>query len=270
MATRAVGLKRRRPGLIAPFFRKREAVILGALGIFLFVAVWEAVVHLGLADPAFISRPALVVHALRRQFLVGPLLEDLLVSLQEMALGFVLATVVGVLLGTAMGWYKNVEYTLDPFVWFLYSAPLVAFYPLFIIWLGLGFKTVVAMAFLLTVIPIAINTLTGVRSIDPVLVRAVRSFGGTNRDVFFKLVLPGAMPIILAGLRIGVGRALIGMMLGEMFGATAGLGYRAVYYGGRLRTDDVLAPLVLVVILGIGSTQAIRLLEVLLTRWKPQ
>ncbi len=126
------------------------------------------------------------------------------------------------------------------------------------------------MAFLLTVIPIAINTLTGVRSIDPVLVRAVRSFGGTNRDVFFKLVLPGAMPIILAGLRIGVGRALIGMMLGEMFGATAGLGYRAVYYGGRLRTDDVLAPLVLVVILGIVSTQAIRLLEILLTRWRPE
>lgn len=122
----------------------------------------------------------------------------------------------------------------------------------------------------MTVIPIAINTLTGVRSIDPVLVRAVRSFGGTNRDVFFKLVLPGAMPIILAGLRIGVGRALIGMMLGEMFGATAGLGYRAVYYGGRLRTDDVLAPLVLVVILGIVSTQAIRLLEILLTRWRPE
>lgn len=124
------------------------------------------------------------------------------------------------------------------------------------------------MVFLLTVIPIAINTLTGVRGVDQALLRAVRSFGGTSKDVFFKLVLPGALPIILAGLRIGVGRALIGMMLGEMFGATAGLGYRAVYYGGRLRADDILAPVILVVVLGIAGTQAIRLLEVLATRWK--
>lgn len=244
--------------------------MLGALGIVLFVALWEAAVVFGLVNPAFVSRPLLVSKALQRQFASGQLTMDLLVSVQEMALGFALAAVVGVLLGAAMGWYRSVEYSLDPFVWFLYSAPLVAFYPLFIIWLGLGFKTVVAMAFLLTVIPISINTLTGVRALDPVLVRAVRSFGGTNRDIFVKLVLPGAMPIILAGLRIGVGRALIGMMLGEMFGATAGLGYRAVYYGGRLRADDVLAPLVLVVLLGVTSTQAIRLAEVLLTRWKPE
>ena len=252
------------------FFQKQEAVVLGVLGIVLFVGLWEAVVYVGLADPAFISRPALVAQALHRQFATGQLLDDLKVSVQEMALGFALAAVVGVLVGTAMGWYRSVEYSLDPFVWFLYSAPLVAFYPLFIIWLGLGFKTVVAMAFLLTVIPIAINTLTGVRAIDPVLVRAVRSFGGTNRDIFVKLVLPGALPVILAGLKIGVGRALIGMMLGEMFGATAGLGYRAVYYGGRLRTSDVLAPLLLVAVLGIVATQAIRLIEVLLSRWKPE
>jgi len=263
-------MKRRPTHPLLDFLRRRESLLLGVLGLVLFVAAWEGAVALALVNPAFVSRPLLVANAIQRQFASGQLLNDLVVSVQEMALGFAMAAVVGVLLGTAMGWYRGVEYSLDPFVWFLYSAPLVAFYPLFIIWLGLGFKTVVAMSFLLTVIPISINTLTGVRAIDPILVRAVRSFGGGNRDIFVKLVLPGAMPIILAGLRIGVGRALIGMMLGEMFGATAGLGYRAVYYGGRLRADDVLAPLILVVLLGVASTQAIRLAEVLLTRWKPE
>lgn len=253
---------------IAALLRTREPLILGVLGIVLFLAVWEGAVLAGLADPVFVSRPARVAAAIARQFATGQLGHDLLTSVTEMAVGFSLATVIGIPFGAVLGWYRSVEYTLDPFLWFLYSAPLVAFYPLFIIWLGLGFKSVVAMVFLLTVIPIAINTLTGVRGIDQVLLRAVRSFGGTNKDVFFKLVLPGALPIILAGLRIGVGRALIGMMLGEMFGATAGLGYRAVYYGGRLRADDILAPVILVVVLGIAGTQAIRLLEVLATRWK--
>ncbi len=248
--------------------REREPLILGVLGIVLLLAVWEGAVLAGLADPILISDPTRVAAAVTRQFASGQLGADLLASMSELGAGFTLACGIGIPLGAAMGWYRLVEYTLDPFLWFLYSAPVVAFYPLFIIWLGLGFKSVVAMVFLLTVIPIAINTMTGVRGIDRVLLRAVRSFGGTHKDVFFKLVLPGALPIILAGLRIGVGRALIGMMLGEMFGATAGLGYRAVYYGGRLRADDVLALMILVVALGIAGTQAIRLLETLASRWK--
>src|SRR3990172_658747 len=140
MATGATGLRRRPPAPLAALPREWGAAILGSLGILLFLAGWEAVVYLRLADAVFISRPALVASAISRQFLTGQLVDDLLISVTEMALGFAMAAVVGVLVGTAMGWYRSVEYALDPFVWVLYSAPLVAFYPLFIIWLVLAFN----------------------------------------------------------------------------------------------------------------------------------
>jgi NitT/TauT family transport system permease protein len=153
-------------------------------------------------------------------------------------------------------------------VWFLYAAPLVAFQPLLVVWLGFGFRTVVALAFLLAVVPIAASTLAGVRSVDPILRRAVRGFGGGAGAEIVKVVLPAALPLVLAGLRLGVGRVLVGVVAGEMFSANAGLGFRMTHYGARLRTAEVLASLVLVVGVGVLVTQAVRLAESRLDRWR--
>ena len=160
------------------------------------------------------------------------------------------------------------EYALDPFVWVLYSTPLVSFWPLFIIWLGIGVKTIIALAFLFSVVQIMINTMAGVRSIDPALVRCARSFNARSSDLFFKFTLPGAVLMIIAGLRLAIGRALIGIVVGELFSSNAGLGFHISYYGARLRFDDVFASLVVIVIVGISSTQAIRIVESRLVRWK--
>lgn len=249
-------------------YYNHEAVILGAIGLLLFGSAWELAARLGWLDPIILSSPSRVGDAFQRQWAAGEVLRDLRVSLLEFSVAFAISAFIGVSLGILMGLYRNAEYSLDPFIWFFYSAPIVAFYPLIIIWLGFGFWTVILISFILSVIPITINTLAAIRSVDPLLVRAVRSFGGNTLDVISKVFLPGALPLILAGLRIGVERALIGVVLGEMFSANAGVGFRLTVYGARLRTTDLLVPLFLILALGVIATQSIRFLENHLARWR--
>jgi NitT/TauT family transport system permease protein len=245
-----------------------EPLVLGTAGLAIFIALWELAAEHDLINPTILASPSRIAAAFAAQWSSGQLVADLSVSLSEFALGFALSVAVGVFLGIAMGLNRDVEYALDPFMWFLYSAPLIAIYPLIVVWMGFGFATVVTVVFLLTVVSIVVNTLAGVQSVDPVLIRAVRAFGGTRRDVVVKVILPASMPLILTGLRIGVGRALIGVVLGEMFGANAGLGFRMTVYAAHLRTADVFVPLVVFIALGVASTQLIGLLERRLQAWK--
>lgn len=245
-----------------------EPIVLGLVGLLLFVTAWELAARWGWLNPVVLSSPSRIGDAFQRQWGSGELLRDLQTSTAELAVGFGLAATVGLAIGLAMGLQRDIEYALDPFVWTLYSAPLIAFYPLLIVWLGFGYWTVVAIAFLLATIPIVVNTLAAVRAVDPVLVRAVRAYGGRATDVVAKVVLPASLPLVMAGLRIGIGRALIGVVVGEMFSANVGLGFRLTYYGARLRTSDVLVPLVVVTVLGLLATQALRILEHRLAGWR--
>lgn len=247
---------------------KNEPVVLGILGIVLFLGMWEGAAQAGWINPVILSSPSRIAVAFAGQWASGQFLADLGVSLAELAIAFTLSLIVGVALGIAMGLNRTTEYALDPFVWFLYSTPLVALYPLLVVWLGFGFTTVLAIAFLLTVIPIVVNTLAGVRSVDPSLVRAVRVFGGSRLDVVTKAVLPAALPLVLAGARIGLGRALIGVVLGEMFSSNAGLGFRMTVYAAHLKTADVFVPLAAFVVIGIVTTQLALLLQSRLQSWK--
>jgi NitT/TauT family transport system permease protein len=245
-----------------------EAPLLGSAGLALFVGGWELVARWHWVDPIVLSSPSRVLAAVARQWNAGELPRDLAWTLTEFAVGFGLAAAVGMVLGILMGLYRTLEHALDPFVWTLYAAPLVALYPLFIVWFGFGFPTVVALTFVLTVTPITVNALAALRSVDPVLVRAVRAFGGRQRDVVLKVIVPASLPLALAGLRIGVGRALVGVVVGEMFGANAGLGFRMAFYAARLRTTDVLVAVVAIVAVGVLGTQTMRALEHRLARWR--
>jgi NitT/TauT family transport system permease protein len=238
------------------------------LGLGLLATLWEGSARLGLLNSVILSSPTKVAEAFARQLAGADLLRDLQISAGEFAIGFGLATVTGIAVGAAMGLRSEVKYALEPFVWLLYAVPLVAFFPLIIVWLGFGFWTVVALAALLSFVPVAVNTLSGFQSVDPIQVRAVRSFGCGGLGLVTRVLLPAALPLVLAGLRVGVGRALIGVVAGEMFGANAGLGYRLTYYGARLRTSDLLVEVGLIMLLGLLATQAIRLLEYRLTGWR--
>jgi ABC-type nitrate/sulfonate/bicarbonate transport system permease component len=266
----AVGSGVAAPATLAlPRFRSsNSATLLGILGIVLFIGLWEGAAQAGLLNPVILSSPSRIAAAFAGQWQSGQFLTDLGVSLSELAIGFTLSAVVGVAIGIAMGLNRTTEYALDPFVCFLYSTPLVALYPLIVVWLGFGFATVIAIAFMLTVVPMAVNTFAGVRSVDESLIRAVRVFGGSNKDVILKAVLPASLPLVLAGARIGLSRALIGVVLGEMFSSNAGLGFRMTVYAAHLKTADVFVPLVAFVIIGVITTQLAIVLEARLQSWK--
>lgn len=231
-------------------------------------AVWQLLTTADLVDPFLISSPVDVFPALWEQITSGTLLTALRVTLVEFLVSFGLAAVVGITLGVLMGWYEKVEYTLDPFVWLIFSAPIVSLYPVFLLIFGLGTPTIIAIAFLLTVSTVIVNTMRGVAQVDPKLIQAARAFLANDRQIFRYVAIPGAVPLIMAGLRIGVGRALTGVIVAEFFVGEAGLGYQAVFYAGRQLTADMLASIVVIAALGVLATQLLRMAESRVDRWR--
>jgi NitT/TauT family transport system permease protein len=166
------------------------------------------------------------------------------------------------------GWYRDIEAALEPFIWFKYSAPTIAFYPLFISWLGYGIPTIVAISFLFALTPIYANTLSGIRNIDRDLKRMALSFGARPADLFMRVALPGSVPVVVAGLRLGVGRALTGVVISELFGADAGLGYSIAYYAQLLQTTKMMVSIVTVIVLGVVLTQILSFIEARTDAWR--
>jgi NitT/TauT family transport system permease protein len=243
-------------------------LLLGALSFAAILLVWESVVRIDWVNPFFVSQPSAIGDSLMMMARSGELWSNVAVSLREFAIGYSASVVVGILAGALAGRFRDVEHAIDPFLWFLYSAPLIAFYPLFVLWFGLGTPTVIAITFLFSVTQIAANTLKGVQSVNPALIRAARSFGATGRDLFWKVTLPASVPMVIAGLRLGIGRALTGVVVGELFGATAGLGYSMSYYGSLLKTTNMIASLAVIAGLGVLCTQGLSALEARFDAWR--
>ena len=248
--------------------RQFKPALLGVASFAVILLSWEAAVRVGWLNPFFTSQPTSIAAALAREARSGELARGTAVSLREFGAGFGAAILVGLTLGVLAGWYRAVEYALDPFIWFVYSAPLIAFYPLFVLWLGLGTHTVIAISFLLSDTPITVNTATGIRTLSPTLLLAARSFGARPHDVLWKVALPASVPMVVAGLRLGVGRALTGVVVAELFVPSGGLGSSIAYNGGLLRTTDMLASLMVIVVLGVVCTQGLSAVEARFDSWR--
>jgi NitT/TauT family transport system permease protein len=248
--------------------RSAKPLALGIVSFAAILVVWEVGARIGWLNPFFTSQPTAIARALAGQMRSGELARSVAVSLVEFALGFGAAIAVGLTLGIAAGWFRTVEHALHPFIWFVYSAPLIAFYPLFVLWLGLGAATVIAISFLLSVMPIAVNTIAGISGLDPLLLLAARSFGARPHDLLWKVALPASVPMIAAGLRLGVGRALTGVVIAELFVPSGGLGSSIAYNAGLLRTTDMLASLAVIVVIGVICTQTLSALEAKLSSWR--
>ena len=243
------------------FLARHAALILGTLSMLAIVVVWQLAVDFGLIDTFFISTPTAVAVQAANSLMDGSLQSDLASTLSSFALAFGLAGVVGVGLGALAGRFRDVEAALEPFIWFKYSAPTIAFYPLFIAWLGYGTATVVCIGFLFALTPVYANTLAGIKNADRDLVRTAHSFGARPLDLFFKVVLPGSVPIVVAGLRIGVERALTGVIIAELFGAGTGLGYSIANSAQLMQTTPMMLSIVVVILLGVILTQMLSWLE---------
>jgi len=196
--------------------------------------------------------------------------NDLLVSGREFGLGYALAAFTAIPVGLLMGWYHGFRHTLDPFISFLYATPRVVLLPLFIIWFGIGENSKIALVFLGAFFSIVISTTVGVRSLDPSLLRVARSFNATDTHIFRTIALPGSVPFILTGLRLGIGHALIAVVVGELVAAQAGIGLRIAIAGATFQTAKVFAGVVVVASTGMLLTAVLSRLEARFDRWRPR
>ena len=252
------------------FYKKHESLILGGTAVVLTMAIWQAMWSAGKISPLFMSGPSAIAIRFWDDLLHGHLLQDLAYSGKNFAIGFVLAVVAGVVLGVIIGWYKRVEMITGPFMSALYATPRVAMVPLIIIWFGIGMWSKVFIVFVSAFFPVLINTVGGIQAIDRDLLKCARSFCATDRQIFATVAIPGAVPFILTGVRQGVALGLIGVVVGEMFGGSQGIGFMVAYGGQTFATDTLFVGVLIIAFAGIIMSAAAEQLEKRFSRWRPE
>lgn len=218
--------------------------------------------------PLFMSYPTAIAAAAINMIADGELIRALLSSLKTLLLAFAISAVLGTALGLVIGRYRAVEAMTDWLVNALYATPLVAVIPLVILWLGLGFSAKLFIVILLAIFPILINTASGVRNVSESLIDVGTAFAATEREIFTKIILPAALPYMMTGLRLGIGRAIIGMVVAEFFTAITGLGALIVKYGNQYDTAAMFVPILVLMALGILLTAIVRRAEIWIAPWK--
>jgi NitT/TauT family transport system permease protein len=244
----------------------RGAVVApGVLSLLAGMAAWELVSRVW-AIP-FLPPFSTVLRTAVAMTLAGDVLRDLAFSLANLAIGYGLAVFTGIGAGLAMGRYRKVAYALDPLVTAMLASPKLLFVPLLYALFGVSRSAQIAVIFLSAVFVVVANTARAVRTVDPAAIQMALSFGATRRQLFWKVLLPGSLPLTMAGLRLGMGRAVAGMITGEMFITLFGLGARLHTYGARFDAASVFAILLIVVVVALFCAQAVRQVERRLTRW---
>lgn len=252
------------------FYTRHERLILGTISVSIFLTLWEAAAALAWVEPRYISAPSLILLAAGELIASGDLGKHMWVSGLEFVLGFGLSVLVGVPLGVILGWYRKVAHIFDPFVTGLYATPMAALIPLLIMWLGVGIWSKVAVIFLSSVFPIAVSIIAGMNVLDPKLIRAAQSFGASDTFIFRTVALPATVPFFLSGLRLGMARGLVGIVIGEMYAATAGLGFLISTSGTSFQTDRVFVGVTVVAVGGVILSALIRRLEQRFEVWRPK
>jgi NitT/TauT family transport system permease protein len=238
---------------------KRLAISTASVAVFL--VAWEVAPRLGLVDPFFTSRPSQVIAAAAEVVRSGTLLQDVVVSLSEFAIGFALAVAVGVPLGLLLGTFETPRQLLDPPIMALYATPQLALLPIFVLWLGIGMSSKIAVVFLGASIPIIVNSMAGVRHVERSLVVAARSFCATRLDVFARVILPASLPAVMIGVRLGLSRAVLGVVVAEMYVSQDGVGNQIMRLGSAFRVDRLLVYVLLVSTFGLFATSLVRRME---------
>ena len=231
------------------FYLNQEKKILGGVAVAVFLIIWELVGNtFQWINPMFMSAPSLVWSAAVQLFSSGEIFNDLYISGTELFWGYFLSAAVAIPFGIMIGWYKRASY---------------------IIWLGIGILSKVGIIFLGAVFPMLINTRDGVKTTPVHLLTAARSFGASEWLVFKTVVLPSTVPFILTGLRLGLGRAIVGVMVGELYAATAGIGFMITVAGATFQTDKVFVGVLVFALTGMIGMELLTKVERRFDKWRP-
>ena len=219
-------------------------------------------------NPLFMSYPSAILRAGTAMLASGELVTALVSSLRTLLAGFITASVIGIVIGLLIGRYRIIDAATDWLINALYATPLIAIIPLVILWLGLGDPAKLFIVTLLAVFPVLINTASGVRNIPHSLIDVGTAFAANERQVFLKIIIPAVIPFIMTGLRLGIGRAIIGMVAAEFFTAITGLGALIVKYGNQYDTASMFVPILILMLLGVALTSLVRKIEEMFAPWR--
>jgi ABC-type nitrate/sulfonate/bicarbonate transport system permease component len=254
-------------------WRRFEPTILGTGTIVLLLLVWQFLpdfVPMKAGTKLFFTVPSHVAGTLWTMFATGSIWAPLGVSASAFAIGLLLAIVAGLPLGVLLGRSATLNAMIDPFITAFNATPRLVFLPLLMLWFGIGIWSKVAVVFLGALFPLLINTYEGVRNADKILINVVRSFGAGEWDIARLVVVPNSLPFIIVGLRLAIGRAVLGVVVSEFFGSQDGLGVIMVRAASQFKVDVVFAGLIVFAALSLIMTGLVKLLEDRLTRWRPQ
>jgi len=254
-------------------WRRFEPTILGTGTIVLLLLVWQFLpdfVPMKAGTKLFFTVPSHIAGTLWDMFATGSIWKPLGVSASAFAIGLLMAIVVGLPLGVLLGRSATLNAMVDPFITAFNATPRLVFLPLLMLWFGIGIWSKVAVVFLGALFPLLINTYEGVRNADKILINVVRSFGAGEWDIARLVVVPNSLPFIIVGLRLAIGRAVLGVVVSEFFGSQDGLGVVMVRAASEFKVDVVFAGLIVFAALSLIMTGLVKLLEDRLTRWRPQ
>lgn len=244
----------------------RRTAVVRVVSLVVVLAVWE--VYGRSVNPLLFTYPSAIATAFRELTLSGELVAYLAESLQVLLYGLLLSIVIGIPAGVLLGRFRILELSTDLYINALYSTPMVAVVPLIVLWFGFKVPAKVVIVFLFMVFPILMNTQQGVKSVDGGLLEVARSFCSTERRLWTDLILPSALPFIAAGLRLAIGRGLVGMVIAEFYTSISGLGYMIVRYANAFETAKLFVPIVVLMALGVLLIQGAKSLELRIAPWQ--
>jgi sulfonate transport system permease protein len=219
-------------------------------------------------NPILFTYPWAIARAFVSLVASGELQSYMKESLLVLTYASVLSIIVGVVLGVVMGRFSLVEWATDIYVSALYSTPMVAVVPLIVLWFGFRVPAKVIIVFLFMVFPVLLNTYEGVKNVDRNLQEVARAFCSSERQLWRHLIIPSAIPFIVAGVRLAIGRGLVGMIVAEFYTSVTGLGYMIVRYANAFETDKLFVPIVVVMILGVGLMSLAKWVEGRIAPWR--
>jgi ABC-type nitrate/sulfonate/bicarbonate transport system permease component len=250
------------------FLLRRDHRVVRALALLGLLALWELVARVGWVPALFLPSPLGVLRELIEMARSGQILVHLSASLRRLLVGFAVGGGAGISAGVVVGFFGLAEAVGQPLIAATFPIPKIALLPLLILWLGIGEASKVTVIALGVFFPMAINTYAGVRQADPLLIRAAVSFGAGRWSVIRKVVIPSALPMVFAGLKLGAGTALLLLVAAEMIGAETGIGFLVLQAGNLMETTRLMVGIVVLSLLGVLSHWALTWLERLVIPWR--
>ncbi len=248
--------------------QQRKDLTVRVGGTVLILAAWEILGHQ--MNPLLFAPPSRIIAATGAVVGSGELWKYLSLSLRVFLLGLSAAAVVGIVLGVAMARFRTLDLSVEPFMIALYSTPAVALMPLVVVWFGIGEKAKAVVIFLFALFPILLNTYQGVKSVDPRLLEVARSYRTSERALWLDVIVPSSLAFIVAGLRLAIGRGLVGMVIADLYISVSGIAYVITRYQQLFMIDRMFVPVVTLSLMGVTLVQALRWLEIRIAPWQQQ